>query len=49
MKLVAETAWHHGGDFAFMKNLVNEIVNNTNADILKIVNENNKELIINYQ
>lgn len=36
MKLVAETAWHHEGDFAFMKNLVNEIVNNTNADILKM-------------
>jgi len=25
MKLIAETAWHHEGDFDFMKNLVTEI------------------------
>lgn len=36
MKLIAETAWHHEGDFSFMKNLIHEIVNNTDADIIKL-------------
>jgi len=36
MKLIAETAWHHEGDFSFMKNLVSEIVSKTNADIIKM-------------
>ena len=36
IKLIAETAWHHQGDFAFMKNLINEIVKNTDADIIKM-------------
>ena len=36
MKLIAETAWHHEGNFDFMKNLVTEIVNKTNADIVKM-------------
>ena len=36
MKLIAETAWHHEGDFIFMKDLVSSISNNTNADIIKI-------------
>lgn len=36
MKLIAETAWHHEGDFSFMKNLINEIVNDTDADIVKL-------------
>lgn len=36
MKLIAETAWHHEGDFAFMKNLVNEISKRTNSDIIKM-------------
>jgi N,N'-diacetyllegionaminate synthase len=36
MKIIAETAWHHEGNFAFMKNLVTEIVNKTNADIVKM-------------
>lgn len=35
MKLIAETAWHHEGDFTFMHTLVNTIINNTNADIIK--------------
>jgi len=36
MKLIAETAWHHEGDFLFMKNLVSEIANKSNADIIKM-------------
>ena len=37
IKLIAETAWHHQGDFMFMKKLVTEIAK-TNADIIKIHN-----------
>ncbi len=36
MKLIAETAWHHEGDYSFMMNLVKEIVDKTNADIIKM-------------
>ena len=36
IKLIAETAWHHEGDFMFMKKLVTEIAKKTNADIIKI-------------
>ena len=36
MKLIAETAWHHEGDFNFMKNLVSQITNKTQADIIKM-------------
>ena len=36
MKLIAETAFHHQGDFEFMKNLVSDISFNTNADIIKL-------------
>ena len=36
MKLIAETAWHHQGDFEFMKNLVNSIGNQSKADIIKL-------------
>jgi N,N'-diacetyllegionaminate synthase len=36
MKLIAETAWHHEGDFLFMKKLVSEIATKTNADIIKM-------------
>jgi len=36
MKLIAETAWHHEGDFDFMKNLVTEICNKSSADIVKM-------------
>lgn len=36
IKLIAETAWHHEGDFLFMKNLVSKIVKETDADIIKM-------------
>ena len=36
MKLIAETAWHHQGDFEFLKKLVSEIEQNSNADIIKL-------------
>jgi len=36
MKLIAETAWHHQGDYEFMKNLVFEIATKTKADIVKM-------------
>ena len=36
MKLIAETAWHHEGDYEFMKNLVTEISSKTEADIVKL-------------
>lgn len=36
MKLIAETAWHHEGDYEFMKNLVSEISSKTGADIIKM-------------
>ena len=36
MKLIAETAWHHEGDYLFMRNLVTEIVSKTDADIIKM-------------
>lgn len=36
IKLIAETAWHHEGDFIFMKNLVSKIVTKTNVDIIKM-------------
>lgn len=36
MKIIAETAWHHEGDYEFMKNLVNAIVTQTEADIIKM-------------
>jgi N,N'-diacetyllegionaminate synthase len=36
MKLIAETAWHHEGDYEFMKNLVTEISTKTEADIVKL-------------
>ncbi len=35
MKLIAETAWHHDGDFVFLKKLVKEICENTNTDYIK--------------
>ena len=35
MKLIAETAWHHDGDFEFFKNLVIEIVKKTKTDFIK--------------
>lgn len=36
IKLIAETAWHHEGDFNFMRNLVNEICSKSDADIVKM-------------
>jgi N,N'-diacetyllegionaminate synthase len=36
MKLIAETAWHHEGDYEFMKNLIIEISTKTKADIIKL-------------
>jgi sialic acid synthase SpsE len=35
MKLIAETAWHHDGDFDFFKKLVKEISTKTNTDYVK--------------
>jgi len=36
MKLIAETAWHHQGDYKFMKNLIEKLSTETNADIIKM-------------
>lgn len=36
MKLIAETAWHHQGDFRFMEKLVSDIVHTTRADLIKL-------------
>lgn len=36
MKLIAETAWHHEGDYTFMKNLITEIAEKSNSDIIKM-------------
>lgn len=35
MKLIAETAWHHDGDFKFFKELVSAIIKETKADYIK--------------
>jgi N,N'-diacetyllegionaminate synthase len=35
IKLIAETAWHHEGDFNFMKDLVTKICENSHAEIVK--------------
>ena len=35
MKLIAETAWHHDGDFIFFKKLIKEIAVKTKADYIK--------------
>lgn len=36
MKTIAETAWHHQGDFNFMVNLIENLCINTKADIIKM-------------
>jgi len=36
MKLIAETAWHHDGDFEFQKKLITDIAVKSNADIIKM-------------
>ena len=35
IKLIAETAWHHEGDLKFVKELLDAIVNQSKADIIK--------------
>ena len=35
-KLIAETAWHHEGDFPFMKDLVRNICESSLADVVKL-------------
>ena len=35
-KLIAETAWHHEGDFSFMKDLVSKLCEASSADIIKM-------------
>jgi len=34
--LIAETAWHHEGDYPFMKSLVSKICKESDADIVKL-------------
>lgn len=36
MKLIAETAWHHDGNYEFFKNLVSDISQKTEADYVKL-------------
>lgn len=36
IKLIAETAWHHEGDFQFMKDLVSRICLESKADLVKM-------------
>ncbi len=36
IKLIAETAWHHEGDYEFMSKLIDAIINRSDADIVKL-------------
>jgi N,N'-diacetyllegionaminate synthase len=36
MKIIAETAWHHEGDFKFFDTLIHKLASGTSADIIKI-------------
>jgi N,N'-diacetyllegionaminate synthase len=36
MKLIAETAWHHQGDYDFMQALVGALIENSGADVVKM-------------
>ena len=36
IKLIAETAWHHEGDYVFMKDLVNRLCKTPSVDIIKM-------------
>jgi len=36
IQLIAETAWHHDGDFNFMKSLIEEIISKTKTDYIKL-------------
>ena len=35
-KLIAETAWHHEGDFLFMKDLVSQLCEMSSTDVIKM-------------
>lgn len=36
MKLIAETAWHHEGDYAFMEKLIEELTTKSKTDYIKL-------------
>ena len=36
IKLIAETAWHHDGEFSFMEHLLDTILNQSKADVVKM-------------
>ena len=36
INLIAETAWHHEGDFSFMKNLIEKICANSDVNAIKL-------------
>lgn len=36
IKYIAETAWHHDGDFDFMQKLINALIDKSGADIIKL-------------
>ena len=36
IKLIAETAWHHDGEFSFMEHLLDTIINQSKADVVKM-------------
>ncbi len=36
IQLIAETAWHHDGDFDFFSNLIDEIISKTKTDYIKL-------------
>ena len=36
MKLIAETAWHHEGDYNFLQNLVSKIIEGAGSDYIKL-------------
>jgi N,N'-diacetyllegionaminate synthase len=36
MKLIAETSWHHEGDYKFMQELTEKLINISRADIIKV-------------
>jgi N,N'-diacetyllegionaminate synthase len=35
LQLIAETAWHHEGDYQFLRKLVDDLTNESKADIIK--------------
>ena len=36
IKLIGETAWHHEGDFGFMRDLIFELAEKSDVDIVKM-------------